>query len=97
MIGIWDLRCCKKDEEKLSDFESRLYFNEKFELFEKDSFNTFINRQAEKHEAHFEYQVRKQLEKIIEMKGEGENNSKKDQIADWNLFSPDCLILLLIK
>ena len=48
------------------------YFNEKFELFEKDSFNTYIARQAEHHEAHFETKVMKKVEKIIEMKRKGD-------------------------
>ena len=52
--------------------ESESYFSEKFELFEKDSFNTYIKRQAEHHEAHFEIKIMKKVEKLIEMKRKGD-------------------------
>ena len=71
IMGLRELCFCTKkgeniDEEK--DFESQSYFTEKFELFEKDSLNTYMKRQAEKHEAHFETKVMKKVEKLIKMK-----------------------------
>ena len=80
IVGLKDLRCCARKKGKIEEEqEMHSYFSEKFELFEKDSFNTYIKRQAEHHEAHFETKVMKKVEKIIEMKRKGDGSFQKEE------------------
>ena len=78
--GIKSICCCKNSQKnngnELQDFEARSFFNEKLEMFEKDSVNTYIRRQAEKDEANFETNVVKKIEKLIEMRNVGEDNCR---------------------
>ena len=81
IVSLKDLRCCARKKEKIEEEqEMQSYFSEKFELFEKDSFDTYIKRQAEHHEAHFETKVMKKVEKIIiEMKRKGDGSFQKEE------------------
>ena len=86
--GLRDRCCCASKqreierEQEMKESEAQSYFNEKFELFEKDSFNTYIKRQAEHHEAHFETKVMKKVEKLIEMKRKIERSFQKEQYVN---------------
>ena len=66
IIGLRKSSCCKKEKEACEDYSA--YFTGKFELFEKDSFNNFLSREAEKMETHIESKIQKIEDKIVEIK-----------------------------
>ena len=44
------------------------YYTGKFELFEKDSFNIFVKREADENQAHLETRIKKIGDQIVEIK-----------------------------
>ena len=73
-------KSCKKEEDIPKDYSA--YFTGKFELFEKDSFNNFLRREAEKREAHVDSKIQKIEDKIAEMK----NSIDKSESLYYQLF-----------
>ena len=55
IIGLRKSSCCKKEKEACEDYSA--YFTGKFELFEKDSFNIFLSKEAEEREAHVDTKI----------------------------------------
>ena len=63
------MSCCKKKKEDTSeDYSATEYFTGKFELFEKDSFNILVKREADEDRALLDTRIKKIGEQISEIK-----------------------------
>ena len=61
--------CCKNKKGVTSvDYFATQYFTGKFELFEKDSFNIFVKREADENQDHLDSRIKKIGEQISEIK-----------------------------
>ena len=61
--------CCeKKKGDPHEEYSVAQYYTGKFELFEKDSFNIFVKREADENQAHLETRIKKIGDQIVEIK-----------------------------
>ena len=82
IVGLRKSSCCKKKKENSEDYSATQYFTGKFELFEKDSFNIFLNREAEEREEDLKSKIQKMEDKIDEIK----NNIDESKSLYYQLF-----------